>query len=135
MSGRLRLLLYRLDAVDNRLHLHDHPRAAAERAVVHFVVIVLRPLSDVVQFMDGETLIYGIIDRLVISGDTAFVVDYKTHRSASSDTVATLAEDYREQMRLYTLGVAKLWPQLQVRPYQLFTRCQKLVAMDEPASA
>ena len=88
-----------------------------------------------VQFMDAETLIYGIIDRLVISGDTAFVVDYKTHRSASSDTVTALAGDYREQMRIYTLGVAKLWPKLQVRPYLLFTRCQKLVAMDEPASA
>lgn len=95
-----------------------------------------RAYSEVpVQFMDGETLVYGIIDRLVISGATAFVVDYKTHRSASSDTLAALAEDYREQMRLYTLGVAKLWPKLQVRPYLLFTRCQKLVAMNEPVSA
>jgi hypothetical protein len=38
-------------------------------------------------------------------------------------------------MRLYTLGIAKLWPKMQVRPCLLFTRCQKLVAMDQPASA
>ena len=95
-----------------------------------------RALSEVpVQFMDGDTLVYGIIDRLVISGETAWVIDYKTHRSASIDTVEALAESYREQMRLYTLGIAKLWPKMQVRPYLLFTRCQKLVAMDGPASA
>ena len=40
-----------------------------------------------VQYMEGDTLVYGIIDRLVISGDTAFIIDYKTHRSASPETV------------------------------------------------
>jgi ATP-dependent helicase/nuclease subunit A len=87
------------------------------------------------QYMDGDTLVYGIIDRLVISGEAAFVVDYKTHRSASSETVAALADKYREQMRLYHAGIAKLWPQKQIKSYLLFTHCQLLVEMDKDASA
>jgi ATP-dependent helicase/nuclease subunit A len=88
-----------------------------------------------VQYMDADTLVYGVIDRLVICGETAFVIDYKTHRSASVETVAALAENYREQLRLYSLGIKKLWPEKQIRPYLLFTHCNMLVAMDEQTFA
>ena len=95
-----------------------------------------RCFSEVpVQYMDADTLVYGIIDRLVISGETAFVVDYKTHRSASAETVAALADHYREQMRFYQTAVAKLWPEKQIRPYLLFTHSKQLVPMDELQSA
>jgi ATP-dependent helicase/nuclease subunit A len=95
-----------------------------------------RCFSEVpVQYMDADTLVYGIIDRLVISGETVFVVDYKTHLSASAETVATLADNYREQMRLYQTAVTKLWPQKQVKSYLLFSHCQLLVAMHEQTFA
>ncbi len=88
-----------------------------------------------VQYLDADILVYGIIDRLVICGDTAFIIDYKTHTTASPETVDRLAGNYREQMRLYCLGVAKLWPEKQIRPYLLFTHSKQLVPMDEPKSA
>ena len=82
-----------------------------------------------IQYLLGEHLVYGIIDRLVVSGDSVLVIDYKTHQSASADSVAELAMDYREQMRLYAQGVAALWPGHPIRPCLLFTACKALVDM------
>jgi ATP-dependent helicase/nuclease subunit A len=53
------------------------------------------------QYFQDSQLVYGIIDRLVIRKDAVLVIDYKTHRRATPDTVANLANAYREQMRLY----------------------------------
>jgi ATP-dependent helicase/nuclease subunit A len=82
-----------------------------------------------VQYRQNESLVYGIIDRVVVSDDSILVIDYKTHRTASADTVARLATDYGEQMRLYARGVAKVWPEYRVRPCLLFTACKVLVDM------
>jgi len=84
-----------------------------------------------VQYMKGEQLVHGIIDRLIISDGTALVIDYKTHRSADTATLPALVDAYREQMRLYAAGVAELWPDLSVRPCLLFTACRELVEMDD----
>ena len=83
-----------------------------------------------VQYLEGEQLVYGIIDRLLVNKDTACIIDYKTHRSANTETLPALVASYREQMRLYTRGIARLWPDMKVRPYLLFTACRELVAMD-----
>jgi ATP-dependent helicase/nuclease subunit A len=88
-----------------------------------------------VQYLDGDIMVYGIIDRLVLGDGKACVIDYKTHRSACSETLDDLAGNYREQMRLYARGVTKLWPGMEVRSYLLFTACQALVAMDDDTSA
>jgi ATP-dependent helicase/nuclease subunit A len=88
-----------------------------------------------VQYLEGDVLVYGIIDRLVLSENNAYVIDYKTHRSANAATVPALAMHYREQLHLYARGIARVWPDMEVRPYLLFTACQELVAMNDPASA
>ncbi|MEN8106869.1 MAG: UvrD-helicase domain-containing protein [Pseudomonadota bacterium] len=80
-----------------------------------------------VQYLDGKRLVYGIIDRLVLQADTVLVVDYKTHRSASSDTIPALVDNYREQMALYSEAVRRLWPEHEVKPCLLFTACNTLV--------
>jgi ATP-dependent helicase/nuclease subunit A len=85
-----------------------------------------------IQYMQGDHLVYGIIDRLVINDGAAYVIDYKTHQWADRDSLPQLTDSYREQMRLYTNGVQKLWPRLTVKPCLLFTACGELVAMDEP---
>jgi len=87
-----------------------------------------------VQYLLGKHLVYGIIDRLVVSDDGILIIDYKTHRAASTDNVATLATDYREQMRLYTQGVAALWPDQQISSCLLFTACKVLVDMSQANS-
>jgi ATP-dependent helicase/nuclease subunit A len=88
-----------------------------------------------VQYLEGEQLVYGIIDRLVVNNGTACIIDYKTHRSANTATLPALVASYREQMRLYTRGIARLWPDIKVRPYLLFTACRELVAMNDSVSA
>jgi ATP-dependent helicase/nuclease subunit A len=88
-----------------------------------------------VQYMQGEQLVYGIIDRLVISDSTATIIDYKTHRSADTATLPALVDAYREQMRLYAAGVAKLWPTLNVKSCLLFTACRELVVLDDSVPA
>ena len=85
-----------------------------------------------IQYTQGDHLVYGIIDRLVINDGTAHVIDYKTHQWADRDSLPRLSDGYREQMRLYANGVRKLWPRLIVKSCLLFTACGELVAMDEP---
>jgi ATP-dependent helicase/nuclease subunit A len=84
------------------------------------------------QYFREDQLVYGIIDRLVMRDDAVLIIDYKTHRRAAPDTLAELAGIYREQMQLYSSGVARLWPGLAVRPYLLFTTCNALVEMEAP---
>ncbi|HYQ73291.1 MAG TPA: PD-(D/E)XK nuclease family protein, partial [Gammaproteobacteria bacterium] len=103
-------------------------------AILFDPVHYLRARNEVpLQYFRDGTLIYGIIDRLVIRQDAVLVIDYKTHRRAAPDTLTELAERYREQMRLYTAGVARLWPGLTVRPCLLFTACNALVELDIPS--
>jgi ATP-dependent helicase/nuclease subunit A len=87
-----------------------------------------------VQYLQGEQLVYGIIDRLVVNDGTVCIIDYKTHRSASRETLPALVESYREQMRLYSRAIARLWPDMKIRPYLLFTACRELVALDDPVA-
>ena len=73
-------------------------------------------------YLDGK-LVYGVVDRLVIKGDHCDLIDYKTHRGASADTLAALAEPYQDQLRLYAEGIRLLWPEKTVRSFLLFTAC------------
>jgi ATP-dependent helicase/nuclease subunit A len=81
------------------------------------------------QYLDGDRMVYGIVDRLVVSDEALLVIDYKTHRGANSTTLPALVENYREQMRLYAQGVAQLWPERPVRACLLFTACNALVTV------
>jgi ATP-dependent helicase/nuclease subunit A len=79
-----------------------------------------------VQYLDGDTLVYGIIDRLVLQPGRVLVIDYKTHRSAAPGTIPALVEHYRNQMRLYAGAAKRLWPDREIRPGLLFTACNTL---------
>jgi ATP-dependent helicase/nuclease subunit A len=106
----------------------------ADLAMVFDPRYFMRAQNEVpLQYSHGGQLVYGIIDRLVICEDAVRVIDYKTHRRAAPDTLAELAESYRQQMRLYADGVARLWPGLVVKPYLLFTSCNTLFGIDHPA--
>jgi len=83
------------------------------------------------QYQDAGRLVYGVIDRLLLEDDRVLVIDYKTHRSATPETLPALAASYREQMRLYARGAARLWPGRRVKSYLLFTACNRLFDMDD----
>lgn len=83
------------------------------------------------QYMDSGRLVHGVIDRLLVQDDSVLLVDYKTHQSASRETLPALAASYRDQMRLYARGVARLWPRRRISAYLLFTACNQLIEMKE----
>ena len=74
---------------------------------------------------DGQT-VHGIIDRLRLSEEEVWIIDYKSHRLQPGDTLRALAESYRQQLDYYAQGVARLWPQHRVRSLLLFTHSATL---------
>ncbi|WP_303901020.1 UvrD-helicase domain-containing protein [Thiohalomonas denitrificans] len=77
---------------------------------------------------DGR-VVHGIIDRLIVSADQLWVVDYKTHTRACEGNLPKLSEPYEEQLRLYAEGIARLWPGRPVRASLLFTAAGALYDM------
>lgn len=71
--------------------------------------------------------IYGIVDRIVLTGNDAVVIDYKTHAGVSSGNAAQLAARYAPQLRLYAAGVARLWPDRRIRAIVVFTALRSAV--------
>ena len=82
-----------------------------------------------IQYQQGGALIHGVIDRLVLRGDRCAVIDYKTHRGAA-EAPAEYTARFREQLRLYAQGVARLWPDKQAEAYLLFTVSGRLERLD-----
>ena len=73
----------------------------------------------------GKT-VHGIIDRLQLYADEAWIVDYKSHRGATQERLPEFAEPFRQQLDYYAQGVQQLWPSHKVRRFLLFTHCQAL---------
>lgn len=72
-------------------------------------------------YNSGGQNVYGIIDRLVISKDCVWLVDYKTHRTSNPVELNALAEHYQTQLDYYHAGIQRLWPNLPVKAGLLFT--------------
>ena len=69
--------------------------------------------------------IYGIIDRLCVTDQEAWIIDYKTH-NINEQQAEEFAESFKQQLYLYHKGVAKLFPNLRLRTSILFTSPQVL---------
>ncbi|MEJ2108018.1 MAG: UvrD-helicase domain-containing protein [Acidiferrobacteraceae bacterium] len=81
-------------------------------------------------YRDRERTVSGVVDRLVASDQTIWLLDYKTHSHATADTAPVIARNYAAQLRLYAKGVSRLWPKYEVRPAVLFTACRILVPVE-----
>ncbi len=71
--------------------------------------------------------VHGVIDRLLLDADEAWVIDYKTHRHATTTNIEQLAHPYHEQLSYYAQGVKRIWPDKRVRTFLLFTACSHLL--------
>jgi len=77
-----------------------------------------------ISYLDAEgQTVYGLIDRLLLSPGAATIIDYKTHRFATPENVASLAAQYDGQMQRYAAGVSRLWPAHRVNTVLVFTAC------------
>ena len=86
-------------------------------------------------YLSGEHTVFGVIDRLVVAGNSVYVIDYKSHRQALAEDPNPIADHYREQMRLYMEGVKRLWPNHRVAGRILFTAIADEVAVTLEADA
>ena len=84
------------------------------------------PLS----YFQGDVLVDGVIDRLLVNPGEVHLIDYKTHAIEIAEAADT-AQAYREQLRLYAEGARRLWPDRDLRISILFTHCRALI--DLPA--
>ena len=82
------------------------------------------------QYMQDGQLVYGFIDRLVITRDDAMIIDYKTHQHAQKENLHELSQAYQQQMQLYANGVKQLWPEKNIKARLLFTECASLYSVD-----
>jgi len=73
-------------------------------------------------------MVYGIIDRPIVTQNTVLVLDYKTHRLAEA-RVPELLEVYRPQLDLYVAGIKKMWPEHTLTAQLLFTYSATLVKL------
>ena len=68
----------------------------------------------------------GKIDRLVPTGDTVMIVDYKTNRPPPADETG-VAEAYLLQLAAYRLGVARIFPGRTIRAAILWTHGPRIM--------
>ncbi len=89
-----------------------------------------RALNEVpLLYSQDSVTVHGIIDRLLLTENEAWIIDYKTHRHAQAETLQQLAEPYYPQMRYYAEGVRQLWPKRKVSAMLLFTACATLMEL------
>lgn len=102
---------------EDRPHWALHPATEAERTVAACLnVPAIRELfmpaetaivmkEQRIEAIDGNIWISGVIDRLVIDGDSACIVDFKTDHA---DTAEQLRERHGVQLQAYARIVSKI---------------------------
>ena len=75
-------------------------------------------------------MVYGIIDRLIVSNKDILIVDYKSHKQVDKDKLKLIADQYQKQMNLYAKGVSLAWPGKKIKAVLLFTHAHYLHPME-----
>ncbi len=78
------------------------------------------PIVGTVATVDGQRVIAGQIDRLVIGTDIVTVIDYKTNRPPPADP-ADVAPAYLRQMAMYRAALTAVHPGKRIRAVLLWT--------------
>ena len=74
----------------------------------------------------------GQIDRLVVTPNAVFIVDYKTNRAPPANA-ADAPPDYVQQLALYRAVLARLYPELPVRAALLWTETPEMMEISASA--
>ncbi len=122
----------------NNMHqLNDWLNIAKNNIQAEHLHMVFKPETSTkifdecpIQYMKNERMIYGIIDRLIVTEDRVLIVDYKTHQHATPDTLCDIAQQYQQQMQFYADGIKPLWKGKKVSAYLLFTECCELFEIE-----
>ncbi|MHA6264262.1 double-strand break repair helicase AddA [Arenibacterium sp. CAU 1754] len=74
----------------------------------------------------GSRRIHGVIDRLVLSGDTILIVDFKSNATVPPDT-AHVPEGILRQMAVYGAALEQIYPGRDIQTAILWTRTASLM--------
>ena len=74
----------------------------------------------------GQTLISGIMDRVVIQGDTGYVIDYKAIAVSDDTEAAAWKDHYRPQVQVYCEALKELFRLRKVEGHLLFLDSARL---------
>jgi len=84
--------------------------------------------------IDEKTMISGQIDRILITDNEIFILDYKTNRSPP-DNETEIPNAYRKQMAAYVRALKIAYPDKHVRAAILWTQGPKLMELTNLSSA
>lgn len=89
-------------------------------------IFVARPdkkiLTEVpVCFIENGEVVYCIIDRLIITEDSVWIIDLKTASDVTIETIPQHAIQYQRQISCYFSAVEKLYQNKEIRASILFT--------------
>ena len=110
------LALYENNALQEIFHPSDENNAFCEIPIIY--------RKDI---NGSRTTVHGIIDRLILTPEYIWIIDFKSHRAALNTALSQLASPYQEQMSYYAKGVKQLWPGRKIRCSLLFTVSGKIV--------
>ena len=79
-----------------------------------------------VSYLQNNTTIFGIIDRVIVLENTVHIVDYKTHQSVDKTNIQTIAAHYQPQLMHYQQAAQLIWPEHSVHSYLLLTHAKIL---------
>jgi len=74
----------------------------------------------------GQTLISGIVDRVVVQGETGYVVDYKAIDAQDETEAAAWKDHYRPQVQVYCEAIKELFRLKKVEGHLLFLDSARL---------
>ena len=88
-------------------------------------------LSEVpICYRENELVQSGIMDRLIISERSAWIIDFKSTADVSKNTMQKQAIHYRKQIYGYYTAVKKMYPNKDIRASILFTSIPALYDYD-----
>ena len=70
--------------------------------------------------VEGEHVVSGQIDRLLVTEDSVLIVDYKSDRPAPR-SVDDVAQTYLQQLAVYRMTLEKIYPTRSIRCALLWT--------------
>lgn len=122
--------------------IHDLPSNVQEEIVRETLAVLQHP--DYAPLFGPESqaevpvtgyargrLVSGQIDRLLVTDDAVWIVDYKTNRPPPED-VKDVPEAYRQQLNAYKTVLSSIYPQLSVRTFLLWTDGARLMEVMLP---
>ena len=82
-------------------------------------------------FIENGEVLYRVIDRLIITDELAWIIDFKTVTAVKKESMHLQAMQYRSQISSYYSAVRKMYPNKKTRASILFTAIPALYDFDE----